>query len=210
MYKFFGIVFEIFFKSKYLFLIAVEQTLNEEMKKILLIAIIILGIKSGFSQKYYTEIGVTEFDGSKAAFEPIKAINKNTTSIIDFKTGNVAAVIIINQFEFRLRLMQEHFNENYLESNIYPRSTFEGKIINFNDITENFKNYQITGNLTIKGVTKEINTTALIRKEKNKVELMSNFSVMLSDFGVKIPKIVFKKIDEEVKINLNFIYDEKN
>tara|TARA_B100000902_G_scaffold389952_1_gene438034 strand:+ start:1261 stop:1893 length:633 start_codon:yes stop_codon:yes gene_type:complete len=210
MYKFFGIVFEIFFKSKYLFLIAVEQTLNEEMKKILLIAIIILGIKSGFSQKYYTEIGVTEFDGSKAAFEPIKAINKNTTSIIDFKTGNIAAVIIINQFEFRLRLMQEHFNENYLESNIYPRSTFEGKIINFNDITENFKNYQITGNLTIKGVTKEINTTALIRKEKNKVELMSNFSVMLSDFGVKIPKIVFKKIDEEVKINLNFVYDEKN
>ncbi len=180
------------------------------MKKILLIAIIILGIKSGFSQKYYTEIGVTEFDGSKAAFEPIKAINKNTTSIINFKTGNIAAVIIINQFEFRLRLMQEHFNENYLESNIYPRSTFEGKIINFNDITENFKNYQITGNLTIKGVTKEINTTAVIRKLKNKVELMSNFSVMLSDFGVKIPKIVFKKIDEEVKINLNFVYDEKN
>ena len=180
------------------------------MKKILLIAIIILGIKSGFSQKYYTEIGVTEFDGSKAAFEPIKAINKNTTSIIDFKTGSIAAVIIINQFEFRLRLMQEHFNENYLESNIYPRSTFEGKIINFNDITENFKNYQITGNLTIKGVTKEINTTAVIRKLKNKVELMSNFSVMLSDFGVKIPKIVFKKIDEEVKINLNFVYDEKN
>ena len=180
------------------------------MKKILLIAIIILGIKSGFSQKYYTEIGVTEFDGSKAAFEPIKAINKNTTSIIDFKTGSIAAVIIINQFEFRLRLMQEHFNENYLESNIYPRSTFEGKIINFNDITENFKNYQITGNLTIKGVTKEINTTALIRKLKNKVELMSNFSVMLSDFGVKIPKIVFKKIDEEVKINLNFVYGEKN
>ena len=51
---------------------------------------------------------------------------------------------------------------------------------------------------------------ALIRKLKNKVELMSNFSVMLSDFGVKIPKIVFKKIDEEVKINLNFVYDEKN
>ena len=180
------------------------------MKKILLIAIIILGIKSGYSQKYYTEVGLTEFDGSKAAFEPIKAINNSTISIIDFKTGNIAAVIIINQFEFRLRLMQEHFNENYLESNIYPRSTFEGKIINLNDITENFKNYQITGNLTIKGVTKEINTTALIRKLKNKVELMSNFLVILSDFGIKIPKIVFKKIDEEVKINLNFVYDEKN
>ena len=180
------------------------------MKKILLIAIIILGIKIGYSQKYYTEVGLTEFDGSKAAFEPIKAINNSTISIIDFKTGNIAAVIIINQFEFRLRLMQEHFNENYLESNIYPRSTFEGKIINFNDINENFKNYQITGNLTIKGVTKEINTTALIRKLKNKVELMSNFSVMLSDFRIKIPKIVFKKIDEEVKINLNFVYDKKN
>ena len=180
------------------------------MKKILLIAIIILGIKSGYSQKYYTEVGLTEFDGSKAAFEPIKAINNSTISIIDFKTGNIAAVIIINQFEFRLRLMQEHFNENYLESNIYPRSTFEGKIINFNDITENFKNYRIIGNLTIKGVTKEINTTVVVRKLKNKVELMSNFLVILSDFGIKIPKIVFKKIDEEVKIKLNFVYDEKN
>tara|TARA_Y100000746_G_scaffold52496_1_gene41709 strand:- start:1573 stop:2115 length:543 start_codon:yes stop_codon:yes gene_type:complete len=180
------------------------------MKKILLIAIIILGIKSGYSQKYYTEVGLTEFDGSKAAFEPIKAINNSTISIIDFKTGNIAAVIIINQFEFRLRLMQEHFNENYLESNIYPRSTFEGKIINFNDINENFKNYQITGNLTIKGVTKKINTTASIRKFKNQLELIANFSVMLSDFGVRIPKIVFKKIDEEVKINLNFVYDKKN
>jgi len=107
-------------------------------------------------------------------------------------------------------LMQEHFNENYLESNIYPRSTFEGKIINFNDINENFKNYQITGNLTIKGVTKKINTTASIRKFKNQLELIANFSVMLSDFEVRIPKIVFKKIDEEVKINLNFVYDKKN
>jgi hypothetical protein len=158
---------------------------------------------------YFTRSGTISFYSS-ALIEDIEAVNKQVTCVLDMGTGEVAFRVPILGFTFENGLMQEHFNENYLESNIYPRSTFEGKIINFNDITENFKNYQITGNLTIKGVTKEINTTAVIRKLKNKVELMSNFSVMLSDFGIKIPKIVFKKIDEEVKINLNFVYGEKN
>ena len=69
--------------------------------------------------------------------------------------------------------------------------------------------HQITGNLTIKGVSKKINTIAEISKFDNQIKIKSDFSIMLSDFGVKIPKIVFKKIDEEVKISLNFIYDKK-
>ena len=69
--------------------------------------------------------------------------------------------------------------------------------------------HEITGNLTIKGVAKKISTIAEISKLDNQIKIKSNFSIMLSDFGVKIPKIVFKKIDEEVKISLNFTYDKK-
>ena len=154
---------------------------------------------------------MTKFDGSKAAFEPIRASNNNTVSIIDSSDGQIAAVILISEFDFRLGLMQEHFNENYLESNVYPKSTFEGQIKNFSleELNQDFKEHEIKGVLTIKGVNNNISTKAKIRKIDEKIELTSGFSVMLSDYKVKIPKIVFKKIDEEVKINLNFVYERK-
>ena len=182
------------------------------MKQFLLLIILIFSQQDLFSQQFYTDKGVTRFDGSKAAFEPIKANNNNTVSIIDSSTGQIAAVILISEFDFRLGLMQEHFNENYLESNVYPKSIFEGRIKNFNlkELNQDFKEYVIEGVLTIKGVNNNILTKAKIRKIDEKIELSSGFSVMLSDYKVKIPKIVFKKIDEEVKINLNFVYDEKN
>ena len=181
------------------------------MKYILLLYTFIFSQQVLFSQQFYTDRGVTKFDGSKAAFEPIKASNNNTVSIIDSSDGQIAAVILISEFDFRLGLMQEHFNENYLESNVYPKSTFEGQIKNFSleELNQDFKEHEIEGVLTIKGVNNKISTKAKIRKIDEKIELTSGFSVMLSDYKVKIPKIVFKKIDEEVKINLNFVYERK-
>jgi hypothetical protein len=181
------------------------------MKYILFILSLVLSFQNAVCQKFYTNNGIVNFDGSKAAFEPIKATNNNTVSIIDSNTGQIAAVILISEFEFRLGLMQEHFNENYLESNVYPKSTFEGVIKEFDikDLSENKMKYEISGTLTIKGQSKNITTNAEISKLKNQIQLKSGFSVMLSDFDIKIPKIVFKKIDEEVKINLNFVYDKK-
>ena len=181
------------------------------MKHFLLLFVLIFSQQDILSQQFYTDKGVTKFDGSKAAFEPIKATNNNSVSIIDSETGQIAAVILISKFEFRLGLMQEHFNENYLKSNVYPKSTFEGKIEDFNvlNLTENVITHEITGNLTIKGVAKKIKTIAEISKLDNQIKIKSNFSVFLSDFGIKVPKIVFKKIDEEVKISLNFTYDKK-
>ena len=181
------------------------------MKQFLLLFILIFSQQDFFSQQFYTNKGVIKFDGSKAAFEPIKASNNNTISIMDSSTGQIAAVILISEFDFRLGLMQEHFNENYLESNLYPKSTFEGKIKNFSlkELNQEFKEHEIEGVLTIKGVNNDIITKAKIRKIDEKIELSAGFSVMLSDYKVKIPKIVFKKIDEEVKINLNFVYEKK-
>ena len=94
---------------------------------------------------------------------------------------------------------------------MYPKSTFEGQIKNFSleELNQDFKEHEIKGVLTIKGVNNIITTKAKIRKIDEKIELTSGFSVMLSDYKVKIPKIVFKKIDEEVKINLNFVYERK-
>ena len=183
--------------------------LDMKILKLLILFVITL---SSFSQQYITRDGITEFDGSKAAFEPIKAKNNSSISIIDIENGGIAALIYIKDFNFRLGLMQEHFNENYLESNKFPKSTFEGDIkdFDFNKLTNDFKNYYIKGKLTIKGVTQIVNTEAQLRLIDEKLELKCNFNILLSDFKIKIPRVVFKKIDEKVKINLNFKYEKNN
>ena len=177
--------------------------------KLLILFVITL---SSFSQQYITREGIVEFDGSKAAFEPIKAKNNSSISIIDIENGGIAALIYIKDFNFRLGLMQEHFNENYLESNKFPKSTFEGDIkdFDFNKLTNDFKNYYIQGKLTIKGVTQIVSTEAQLRLIDQKLQLKCNFNILLSDFKIKIPRVVFKKIDEKVKINLNFKYEKNN
>ena len=180
--------------------------------KIVKLLILFLITLSSFSQQYITRDGITEFDGSKAAFEPIKAKNNSSISIIDIENGGIAALIYIKDFSFRLGLMQEHFNENYLESNKFPKSTFEGDIkdFDFNKLTNDFKKYYLQGKLTIKGVTQIVNTEAQLRLIDEKLELKCNFNILLSDFKIKIPRVVFKKIDEKVKINLNFMYEKNN
>ena len=182
------------------------------MKNKLLVLIFCLFTTVCLSQKYYTDSGLTEFDGSKAAFEPIKAKNESSISIFDVNDGKIAALIKIREFNFRLGLMEEHFNENYLESNIYPTSTFEGSIENFDKISleSNIQEISIKGTLTIKGESNEILAIGFLKKNNNKIELKSSFSVKLSKYKIKIPRVVFKKIDEEVKINLSYVYEEKN
>ena len=136
------------------------------MKNKLLLLIFCLFTTVCLSQKYYTDSGLTEFDGSKAAFEPIKAKNKSSISIFDVNNGKIAALIKIREFNFRLGLMEEHFNENYLESNIYPTSTFEGSIEDFDKISldDNFQQISIKGTLTIKGESNEILAVGFLKK----------------------------------------------
>ena len=80
------------------------------------------------AQKYYTRSGLTEFKASQIAFEPVEAINENTTVIFNINSGEVVAHVFIASFEFKNALMQEHFNENYMQSNLYPKGIFNGKI----------------------------------------------------------------------------------
>ena len=181
------------------------------MKRLILIIALIFYTSKIASQQLYTNIGETIFDGSKESFEPIKATNNNSVSIIDTDNGNIAALIYIKDFEFRLGLMQEHFNENYMYSSKFPKSTFEGVIQNFNfeKLENNYTNFIIEGEIEIKGVKKNISTVAIIKKTVEGIDLNTNFNIKLSDYDIKIPKLVFKKIDENVKVSLNYSYEKK-
>ena len=181
------------------------------MKRLILIIALIFYTSKIASQQLYTNVGETIFDGSKESFEPIKATNNSSVSIIDTDNGNIAALIYIKDFDFRLGLMQEHFNENYMESNKFPKSTFEGVIQNFNfeKLENNYTNFIIEGEIEIKGVKKNISTVAIIKKTVEGIDLNTNFNIKLSDYDIKIPRLVFKKIDENVKVSLNYSYEKK-
>ena len=181
------------------------------MKRLILIIALIFCTSKITCQQLYTNNSETIFDGSKESFEPIKAVNNNSVSIIDINNGRIAALIYIKDFEFRLGLMQEHFNENYMYSSKFPKSTFEGVIQNFNydKLENNYTNFIIEGEIEIKGVKKNISTVAMIKKTVEGIYLNTNFNIKLSDYEIKIPRLVFKKIDENIKVSLNYSYEKK-
>ncbi|TDQ21913.1 YceI family protein [Tenacibaculum caenipelagi] len=163
-----------------------------------------------FCQKYYTRTGNTEFKASVDAFEPVEAENKSTTVILNTENGEIASLLLIKAFRFRLALMQEHFNENYMDSDEHPKATFAGKIHDFNmDEIVSEKEYKITGILNIRGINKKITTSAKIIKTGDQIFLKSNFSVKPQDFNIKIPSIVRNKIAKSVIITIDYELSEK-
>jgi len=102
--------------------------------------------------------------------------------------------------------MEEHFNENYMESNKYSKATFKGKIEGFSidDLSATEKNYRLKGTLTVRGKDKEIDTAIVLNKDEGLIGMKADFLVTPQEFGIKIPKVVGNKIAKEIAINLDF------
>lgn len=139
-------------------------------------------------------------------FEDIHAVDKKNTTVIDAATGAIASVTVVNNFKFSVKLMEEHFNENYAESAKYPKTTFKGKIVNFKlaDLSATPKKYTIKGTLSFHGVAKEVSSVASVSLKDNKIIVNGQFKVRPADYKVTIPKMVMKKIAEEVDVKYSF------
>lgn len=179
------------------------------MKKILICFICFASFNLS-AQKYYTKTGTTELKASVAAFEPVEATNKSTSVVLKADTGDIAALLFVKAFRFRVALMEEHFNENYMDSDKFPKATFKGKVTDFNlaDISTE-KEYTIKGTLTVRGIKKEIETTGKFLKKDGKISLNVMFSVKPQDFDIKIPSIVREKIAKTINLTLNYELVEK-
>lgn len=154
-------------------------------------------------EKYLTKTGKINFY-SKAPLEDITADNVKALSIIDMTTGDMAIQMKMNEFTFKKALMQEHFNENYVESDKYPKATFKGKIEGFKSINDTKKEFTVKGKLTIHGVTRDVAIKANIIKKDNSIAVDGDFMVALKDYKIKIPKIVFMNIAKDIKVTFNF------
>ncbi|SDB81555.1 YceI family protein [Williamwhitmania taraxaci] len=158
--------------------------------------------------KYITKNGYIDFF-SKSSMEDISAKNEQVSSILDTENGKVVIAVLMKSFRFEKALMEEHFNENYVESGKFPKASFSGSIVDYH--ADAFKEgvatkVKISGDLTIHGVTKPILAEATIIKTKEGINAESQFVVKLKDFDIVIPALVKDKISEEVKISVKFNY----
>ena len=179
------------------------------MKNIFVIFLLIC-VSYGFSQnaKYLTKNGNINFEASVPSFEEVKAKNESVTAILNTENGEIAALALIKGFRFKNALMEEHFNENYIESDTYPKATFKGKLQDF-DINTLKDTYSIKGTLSLHGKSKEITIDGTLQKDENTILLSSLFSLNPQDFDIQIPGVVRKKIAEEVTVSFDFILKVK-
>ena len=177
------------------------------MKKHLIITfmLIITASVSFAQEKYFTKTGKINFF-SKAPLEDIEAKNKTATAVIDSKSGAVQFAVQMKGFEFEKKLMQQHFNENYIESDKYPKGEFKGTITNNSEIDytkDGSYNAKVKGKMTIHGVTKDVETTGTVKVAGGKLDVSSTFNISLSDYNVKIPAVVKDKVSNSIKISVN-------
>jgi hypothetical protein len=161
-------------------------------------------ISAANAQKYSTKNGKISFF-SETSVEKIEARNNQVNSALDITTGDFVFKVLIRGFEFERALMQEHFNENYLESDKYPNSIFKGKITNVKDI--NFSkdgkyNTTVEGDLTIHNVTKKVSVKGTIEVKAGDILADAKFIILLKDYNVKIPNTVINSISETLEITV--------
>jgi hypothetical protein len=181
------------------------------MKRILIVALSILVGEAMFAQKLMTRSGEIKFDASMPDLVEIAGTNSGASCILDQSTGDFVALALIKSFKFKSPLMEEHFNENYMESSKFPKSTFKGKILNFDasKLSGSKVSYELEGDLTIHGVTKKIKTKITLVENAGKVMATSNFTVKCKDYAIEIPSLVKEKFAENIKVSLDFPLDKK-
>lgn len=187
------------------------------LKQYLIIAggccLMFLGSVQAFGQttaeKYFTKEGHIKFH-SETAVETIEADNYKSTSVLDLESGAMEFAVLIKAFEFEKALMQEHFNENYMESDEFPKSKFKGTITNLGDV--NFAEagtytVKVAGDLTIHGETNPVETEGTLEVGKDgSIKALSSFIVKPADYGIKIPAVVVENIAEELTVSVDLDY----
>lgn len=177
------------------------------MKKLLLMTFLLLMGMSLTAQKYNTKRGSIHFEASVPLFEDVDARNNTAVALLNADTGELATVSMVKNFKFKAALMEEHFNENYAETAKYPKATFTGKILNFKkeELTAAPKSYTISGLLNFHGVNQKVQSVANIFLKDGKINLSGTFVAKPADYKVTIPKMVTKKIAENVNVKYQFL-----
>jgi hypothetical protein len=177
------------------------------MKKIIIFVLLFAVNITIAQEKLICKSGVITFEASVPSFEEVKATNKSVTVVLNPKTGEIASLALMKGFRFKVALMEEHFNENYIESDQYPKAIFKGKIEHFdaNSLTATPKDFIVNGKLELHGKSVAVKTVVKMSQTSSGINLVSNFSVNVSDFDISIPSVVKNKVSNKINVELNAV-----
>jgi hypothetical protein len=178
------------------------------MKRLTLLSILLVVVTAANAQKYMTKNGFIGFF-SHTPMEDIKGDNNQVAAVLDITSGEMVFQALIKSFHFEQALMEEHFNENYMESDKFPKSSFKGRITNLSDV--NFsKNgiYDVTidGDLTIHDATNKISTKGKIEVQNGELIATSKFNISPEDYKINIPGVVRDKINKNMEVTVSMKY----
>lgn len=177
--------------------------------KFLLLVAVLFFTQDLQAQKYFTRTGKITFT-STAALEKIEAVNQKATSVIDTESGKMEFAILVKAFQFEKALMQEHFNENYMESDSYPKAKFKGSIVDVSTVdfsADGTYPVKVKGNLTIHGETNEVEAEGIFTILNGIISASSTFDIAVADYKIDIPKVVRDNIAKIVSITVDMDYE---
>ncbi len=181
------------------------------MKNIVSFLFLLLLAIQAQSQKVYTKNGNISFF-SKTALENISADNNQVTGIFNQQTGELQFSVLIKAFHFKKALMEEHFNENYMESDKYPKAIFKGVVADMSKVNltkDGSYPVSVSGDLTIHGVTNKVAVAGTIVVKSGVISSQSSFNIKPADYKISIPKLVKDNIAETINITVNCNYTQK-
>jgi polyisoprenoid-binding protein YceI len=173
------------------------------MKKSIVITVLLVAAATiTHAQMYFTTTGFAGFY-SKTSFEDIKAENNQVYAVVDLTKKSLAFSMLLNGFVFTKELMQEHFNENYVESDKYPKATFTGTFTDNVDVSKAGENtIHVSGTITMHGVSKPFTTTATLSMESGVLVGKASFQLLPGDFNITIPSLVRNKIADKIDVHI--------
>ncbi len=184
--------------------------MKNHTSKIFAFLVQFLVLYSANAQIFSTRTGFAGFY-SKTPFEDIKAENNQVFAVMDLDKKSVAFAMLMKGFLFRKELMQEHFNENYVESDKYPKATFSGSFPEEIDPSKNADyTIHLTGTLTLHGVSKPFSTTASLEMKDNVLTGVSKFQLLPGDFDITIPGLVKDKIAKQIDVVIKAVLKPSN
>jgi len=180
--------------------------MKELMNKFLSLVIFIICV--GFTvekQEFMERQGQITFF-SHTPVENIQATNNQALSLFNPRTNEIAVSILMRAFVFKKSLMHEHFNESYIESDLYPKATFTGEVVDFDPTIEAAQTRIIKGDFTLKSKTRPIEIKAKITRTNNGYTIEGNLNVSIDDYDINVPALLSPNIAKSIEVSFNFNY----
>ena len=160
--------------------------------------------------KYMTKTGLISFF-SASIMEDIEARNNKVAAVVDLGTGQMAFAVPIREFQFKRTLMQEHFNENYMESEKYPKATFTGQVVNAAQVMKlvasSSQNVEVEGQMTMHGVSHKVAVSGTMQLRDGQLVMFAYFNIAPADYAIDIPLLVREHIAKSVSVRVSLTCD---